>query len=220
MIKFDPNDPYLPRRLEMVRAQLRDRGIGNARILRAFERVPRHIFVPREAAARAYEDHPVGIEENQTVSQPYMVAFMLEKLDLLPAHEVLEVGTGSGYQTALLAELAAHVTGVERFPSLATRARTILDQLEYKNVEVCVGDGSIFHSESHTYDRIIVSAASPRVPEDLVRQLRTGGRMIIPVGAKDHQILRIVTKNTDGVREEMSEACAFVPLIGAQGFPE
>lgn len=202
----------------MVETQLRRRGIRDARILAAFERVPRHLFVSFDKADQAYEDHPLVIGESQTISQPYIVASMLAKLDLQPQHSVLEIGTGSGYQTALLAELTAQVDSVERFASLAERARAILERLEYRNFVVTIGDGTVLRLGKEKYDRIVVSAAAPRVPEALVEQIKVGGRMIVPVGMKEQQVLKLILKDAGGTHEEISEGCAFVPLIGEQGF--
>src|SRR4051812_30830007 len=190
----NPADPFLSARRAMVDTQLRARGIRDTRVLAAFMRVPRHEFVHERYWAEAYEDHPVGIGEDQTISQPYMVAAMVEAARIEPQNTVLEVGTGSGYQTAILAELAAEVFSIERFPQLAERAQQVLAHLNYANVVIAVGDGSEGMPSAAPFDAIIVSAASPKVPEPLFEQLKEGGRLSIPVGARDQQEFLLVEK--------------------------
>jgi protein-L-isoaspartate(D-aspartate) O-methyltransferase len=197
----------------MVDAQLRARGIGDERVLDAMLRVPRHEFAPERYRDQAYEDHPLPIGEGQTISQPYIVARMLEALAIQPASKVLEVGTGSGYLTALLAELAAQVVSVERHAALADAARELLVGLGYTNVRVIVGDGSHGFAEAAPYDVIIVSAAAAEVPPPLLEQLAEGGRMIIPVGAEDSQQLQLIRLENGQGRISLHELCRFVPLV-------
>lgn len=202
----------------MVASQLRARGIHDERVLAAMEHVPRHEFVAERFHDRAYEDHPIPIAEGQTISQPYIVAFMLESLGLEPNSKVLEVGTGSGYQTALLAELSGHVTSIERIPGLAQEAQSTLPRLGYGNVNIIVGDGSQGLPDAAPYDAIIVAAAAPRVPPALFEQLAENGRMVIPVGLPDAQELQLVRKLNGRPMIQRLEGCRFVPLIGAQGY--
>ena len=204
----------------MVNAQLRARGIFDQRVLDAMARVPRHEFVAEEHRQQAYEDHPVPIGEGQTLSQPYIVAIMLEALSLTGAEKVLEVGTGSGYQTALLAELSREVYSIERHPALAHSAEKVLHRLGYSNVKVMVGDGSQGVPEEAPFDAIIVSAAAPRIPPALFDQLQEGGRMIVPVGPAHAQELQFVRKQNGRAMVTSLEGCRFVPLIGGQGYPD
>jgi protein-L-isoaspartate(D-aspartate) O-methyltransferase len=204
---------------QMVETQLRLRGLQDEPVLTAMARVPRHEFVDRGYWPQAYEDHPIPIGEGQTVSQPYIVAVSLRALDLLPSDTVLEVGTGSGYQTALLASVVERVYSVERHAPLAETARAILTRLGYENVEIEIGDGSIGLPGSAPYDAIVVSAAAPRIPKALLDQLREGGRMVIPVGSPDAQELMLVRKLDGTPIITTLERCRFVPLIGAQGYP-
>src|ERR1700693_5053751 len=185
-------EPFTILRRRMVDSQLRARGIRDERVLDAMLRVPRHQFAPERYRDQAYEDHPLPIGEGQTISQPYIVARMLDALAIKPRSKVLEVGTGSGYLTALLAELAAQVVSVERHAALADTARELLGRLGYTNVRVIVGDGSQGFAEAARYDAIIVSAAAAEVPPALVEQLAEGGRMIIPVGPADSQQLQLI----------------------------
>jgi protein-L-isoaspartate(D-aspartate) O-methyltransferase len=203
-------------RLRMVASQLRGRGVGDQRVLAAMARVPRHEFAPQRYRDQAYEDHPLPIGEEQTISQPYIVALMLEALTLSPADRVLEVGTGSGYVTALLAELAAQVFSVERHPVLADAARKLLVHLGYSNARVMVGDGSQGFAEGAPYDAIIVSAAALEVPRALLAQLAEGGRMIIPVGAADSQQLQLIRMENGQPRITLRELCRFVPLVSGE----
>jgi protein-L-isoaspartate(D-aspartate) O-methyltransferase len=214
----DPHDPFLAQRLEMVERQLRRRGVCDERVLAAFARVPRHEFVAAEQQHEAYVDRPLQIGERQTISQPFMVATQLEAARIGPADIVLEIGTGSGYQTALLAELAAEVFSIERFPSLAESAQRRMAHLQYANVIIVVGDGTLGYPPGAPYDAIIVSAASPHTPEALVRQLRIGGRMLIPVGDASEQVLHLLVKTPEGVSNRSLFPCKFVPLVGEQGF--
>lgn len=200
----------------MVASQLRARGIRDERVLDAMLRVPRHRFAPERYRDQAYEDHPLPIGEGQTISQPYIVARMLESLALKPSDRVLEVGTGSGYLTALLAELAAQVVSVERHASLAGAATELLSRMGYSNVRVIVGDGSHGFAGSAPYDAIIVSAAAPQVPQALLDQLAEGGRMMIPVGASDSQQLQFIRMENGELRVSWHELCRFVPLIAGE----
>jgi protein-L-isoaspartate(D-aspartate) O-methyltransferase len=204
---------YSVLRRQMVQSQLRARGIADERVLAAMLRVPRHEFAPERYREQAYEDHPLPIGEGQTISQPYIVASMLEALALSPGDKVLEVGTGSGYVTALLAELTAAVVSIERHASLADRARELLARLGYTNVRIIVGDGSRGFAELAPYDAIIVSAAAAELPRELVEQLAEGGRMIIPVGPDDAQQLQLIQKRNGHPRTILRELCRFVPLV-------
>jgi protein-L-isoaspartate(D-aspartate) O-methyltransferase len=202
----------------MVHCQLLGRGIRDMRVLDAMGRVPRHQFVEQQYWGQAYEDHPIPIGHGQTVSQPYIVAVTLDALDLQPFDTVLEIGTGSGYQTALLAELTDHVYSMERHEALARHAEAILSQLGYHNVNVIVGDGSEGLPEKAPFDAIAVSAAAPQIPKPLFDQLRENRRMVIPVGPADVQELQLVRKVEGRPVVEILEACRFVPLIGGQGY--
>lgn len=210
---------YSTLRQRMVDTQLRARGIRDQRVLDAMARVPRHEFAPERFRDQAYEDHPLPIGEGQTISQPYIVAIMLEALALSPDDKVLEVGTGSGYLTALLAELARDVVSIERHPALADSARDLLARMDYKNVRVIAGDGSRGFPESAPYDAIIVSAAAPELPRALVDQLGEGGRLIIPVGWNDSQQLQLIEKRNGQLRTTLRELCRFVPLV-SEGRPK
>lgn len=208
-----PNSAYSNLRTEMVEAQLRSRGIRDPRVLDAMARVPRHEFTPEPYRSQAYEDHPLPIAEEQTISQPYIVAIMLEALALQPSDKVLEIGTGSGYVTALLAELAAHVVSIERHASLADEARQLLSAMGYQNVRIITGDGSAGFAECAPYDKIIVSAAAPQLPQALVNQLAEGGRMIVPVGREDAQQLQLIEMRDGQPHTIFREMCRFVPLV-------
>jgi protein-L-isoaspartate(D-aspartate) O-methyltransferase len=198
----------------MVRAQLAGRGTRDARVLAAMGMLPRHEFVPEPLRRDAYEDHPLPIGEGQTISQPYIVAAMLELLTLQPTDRVLEVGTGSGYVTALLAVLCGHVFSVERHASLAASAGATLARLGYRNVTIKVGDGSEGWSEHEPFDAILVSAATAEVPLALLAQLKEGGRMIIPVGSPTSQVLQLIRKVGGHSEVRVLEGCRFVPLVG------
>jgi len=204
----------------MVSAQLRARGISDERVLDAMARVPRHEFIAEEYREQAYEDHPVPIGEGQTLSQPYIVAIMLEALVLRGSEKVLEVGTGSGYQTALLAELSREVHSIERHAALAHSAETVLRRLGCSHVHVIVGDGSQGLPDKAPFDAIIVSAAAPRIPPALFEQLQEGGRMVVPVGPAHAQELQFLRKQDGRAAVINLEGCRFVPLIGGQGYPE
>jgi len=205
-------------RHSMVEQQLRRRGITDQRVLEAMRSVPRHEFVSRQDWPQAYADHPVVIAEQQTTSQPYIIAAMLQAAEIKPGDRVLEIGAGSGYQTALLAELAGQVFAIERYSSLVEASRQVLDRLGYHNIAVVAGDGSLGLPAAAPYDVIIVSAAAPHIPAALVEQLASGGRLVIPVGDSSQQVLKLVRKRAEGVSETALEGCRFVPLIGQGGF--
>ena len=205
----------------MVETQLRARGIRDERVLSAMLAVPRHEFVPAGKRNQAYDDQPVEIEAGQTTSQPYIIGAMLQGLALKGAERVLEIGTGSGYVTALLSRLAAHVFAIERHALLADAAREKLVRLGYAaNVTFVVADGSRGLPEQAPFDAILVSAAAPAVPEALARQLAQNGRMVIPVGGLDSQILLLVEKRGEEIFKSELDNCRFVPLIGREGFPQ
>lgn len=205
-------------RRRMVESQLRNRGIADERVLDAVLRVPRHEFVPEPYRRQAYEDYPLPIGEGQTISQPYIVASMLAALELTPADKVLEVGTGSGYVTALLAELTAQVISVERHATLAVEASRRLAALGYRNVTVVVGDGTQGYPPEAPYDAITVAAAASELPPALLAQLNEGGRIIIPVGSPENQQLQLIRLRGGEAEIYLREACRFVPLVaGADG---
>ena len=207
-------------RLLMVERQIKARGIKNERVLEAMRKVPRHLFVPSESLDSAYSDRPLPIGHGQTISQPYMVAVMTEALEIEGGEKVLEIGTGSGYQAAVLAEVAGHVVTTERVPELAEEARTKLRDLGYANVDVIVTDGSAGFPERSPYDGIIVTAGAPEIPGVLVEQLAEGGRLVIPVGNNYQQTLTRVRKRAGDYVTERLEGCVFVPLIGQYGWGE
>jgi protein-L-isoaspartate(D-aspartate) O-methyltransferase len=213
MSAFENGSGFSDLRLRMVESQLRARGISDQRVLDAMLRVPRHEFAPERYRDQAYEDHPLPIGEGQTISQPYIVASMLQTLALAPTDRVLEVGTGSGYLTALLAELAAQVFSVERHAALAGAARELLGRMGYANVRLIVGDGSRGFVEGAPYDAIIVSAAAAEVPHSLLEQLAEGGRLMIPVGPADSQQLQLIRIENGQPRISLYELCRFVPLV-------
>jgi protein-L-isoaspartate(D-aspartate) O-methyltransferase len=208
-------DPQAEARRHMVDSQLRARGITAPRVLDAMLRVPRHEFVAASNRAQAYEDHPLPIGDGQTISQPYVVALMLEALQLTATDTVLEVGTGSGYATALLAELATNVFSIERHASLAENARAVLAALGYTNVRVCTGDGTLGLPAYAPFDAILVSAASFDVPPALLSQLREAGRLIIPVGPPDSQQLHLIRIINGQPEVSFRDPVRFVPLISA-----
>jgi protein-L-isoaspartate(D-aspartate) O-methyltransferase len=211
-------DPYFDVRRRMVEVQLRDRGIRDERVLDAMLRIPRHEFVAKEYKSQAYEDHPIPIGESQTISQPFIVAVSLQALNLQGNESVLEIGTGSGYQTVLLAALARNVYSIERHAALAATAEAALNKLGTNNVKIIVGDGSYGLPEFSPYDAILVSAAAPVIPRSLIDQLADEGRMVIPVGPQYSQELQLVRKRAGKPVVEVIEGCRFVPLIGAGGY--
>lgn len=207
---------------ERVRRRLieaiRERGIDDLEVLRAFDEVPRHRFVPEAVRHRAYEDSPLPIGFGQTISQPSLQALYMQVLAMGPDDRVLEIGTGSGYQTALLAQLADHVYSVERVRELSVRARAALDELGLSRVALLVGDGTIGWSKYSPYDAILVAAGAPAVPGALVDQLADGGRMLVPVGDRGGQRLMLVRRTGRGIEEEEVTRCIFVPLVGRFGW--
>jgi protein-L-isoaspartate(D-aspartate) O-methyltransferase len=202
----------------MVERQLRRRGITDERVLVAMSRVPRELFVPHALERYAYDDGALPIGHRQTISQPFVVATICALLGLDGCERVLDVGTGSGYQAAVLAELAAEVVTIERIPELADEARTRLRQAGYDGVEVRVGDGSIGVPERAPFDAIAVAAAAPEVPHALYEQLVAGGRLVLPRGSRHGQELVLVVRTPDGPAERRSIPCRFVPLVGDEGF--
>jgi protein-L-isoaspartate(D-aspartate) O-methyltransferase len=202
----------------MVEEQLRGRDITDERVLAAMERVPRELFVPEAFRHRAYEDAALPIGKGQTISQPYMVARICEALMVRPTDRVLDVGTGSGYQAAVLAELAADVHTIERIPELADRARAALAAAGYERVQVHVGDGTLGLPEHAPFAAIAVAAAAPEVPPSLYEQLEPLGRIVIPVGGRAGQELQLVVRSPEGPAVIRSVPCRFVPLVGAEGF--
>jgi protein-L-isoaspartate(D-aspartate) O-methyltransferase len=209
-----PADLFSRERQRMVEAQLARRGITDERVLAAMRRVPRHLFVEEAFRERAYGDHPLPIGQEQTISQPYIVALMTSLLGLTGREKVLEVGTGSGYQTAVLAELARRVCSVERIPALAVRARAVLEGLGYANVWVRVGNGTLGWLDEAPFDRILVAAGGPSVPPPLFEQLAEGGRMAVPLGDQTSQTLTLVENVAGQMRSRACGDCSFVPLVG------
>ena len=204
----------------MVEEQIIGRGIKNPRLLAAMRKIPRHLFVDPGLLKRAYNDSSLPIGEKQTLSQPYMAARMTEALELSGKEKVLEVGTGSGYQTALLAELSFNVFSVEKIRALASKARALLDRLEYHNVAIQTGDGTIGWPEHSPFDGIMVTAAAPQLPRPLLEQLTIGGRLVIPVGDEQSQVLVRVTRQASKLEEEQLGDCRFVKLWGKFGWQE
>ena len=202
----------------MVRRDIAGRGIRDPRVLAAMEKIPRERFVGAAGRELAYADHPLGIGCGQTISQPYIVALMTEMLELCGGERVLEVGTGSGYQAAVLAELAAEVLSVERHAGLSESAGRLLAELGYRNVRLRVGDGTLGWPEQAPFEAIIVTAAAPAVPPSLKGQLADGGRLVIPVGGGFGQQLLGVRRQGDGFRETPGIPCVFVPLVGEEGY--
>jgi len=220
-----PRDPLGPPsarfardRERMVEGQLVRRGITDERVLEAMRKVPRHLFVEEALRDRAYGDYPLPIGEGQTISQPYMVGIMTQLLRLTGQEKVLEIGTGSGYQTAVLAELARRVCSVERIPSLAARARATLEALGYTNVWVRTADGTLGWPDEAPFDGVVVSAGAPSVPDPLFEQLAEGGRMVVPVGDATSQTLTVVERVDGKMRTTTDSGCVFVKLIGKYGW--
>lgn len=211
---------YEQERIRMVDEQIAARGVKDPMVLAAMRKVPRHEFMPEALRGQAYRDGALPIGEAQTISQPYMVALMTELLQLTGKERVLELGTGSGYQAAVLAELCEKVYTIERVKTLADKARATLDRLGYRGVAMKVYDGTYGWKEMAPFDAIIVTAAAPDVPASLVDQLAIGGRLVIPVGDRLSQVLTRITKRADGAITEKSIPCVFVPLIGAFGWKE
>jgi protein-L-isoaspartate(D-aspartate) O-methyltransferase len=207
-------------RRAMIEWQLRRRGIHDDCVLRAMYEVPRHEFVPTACQREAYEDRPIMIGEGQTISQPYIVAAMTEAAQLKPGDKVLEIGTGSGYQAAILAHLGAELITMERIPRLAESAQGRLSRLGYNGVRVIAEDGSAGYPPGAPYVAIVVTAAAPAVPQVLVSQLAQGGRLVIPVGTLQLQTLQVISKHADKLFVRDLDPCQFVPLVGKQAWPE
>lgn len=205
-------------RRELIEA-IREKGIDDLEVLRAFDLVPRHLFLPEAVRHRAYEDAPLPIGFQQTASQPSLQALYLQTLKLEPRDRVLEIGTGSGFQTAVLAQLAANVYSVERVRELSVRARAVLDQLRIPNIALLVGDGTIGWSKYAPYDAILVTAGAPKPPAALVDQLAPGGRMLIPIGGREEQVLTLFRRTEQALEQEEISAVTFVPLLGRFGWP-
>lgn len=210
---------FAEKRNRMVDTQLAPRDIVDIRVLEVFRKVPRHMFVKESLWDEAYGDFPLSIDFGQTISQPYIVALMTQCLELNGTEEVLEVGTGSGYQSAILAELAKQVYSIERHEELVTNARNILDQLGYTNIHIKTGDGTLGWEEFGPYDGIIVTAGAPSVPKTLKDQLRDNGRLVIPVGGTYSQTLTVVKRSGNKFTENQICGCVFVPLVGKYGWP-
>jgi protein-L-isoaspartate(D-aspartate) O-methyltransferase len=210
----------LTRRDAMLRSQIERRGMHDPRVLAAMRAVPRELFVPADLATAAYDDRALPIGSDQTISQPYMVAVMTQALQIAPGGRVLEIGTGSGYQAAVLSQLAREVYTLERRPELADQARARLAALGCENVHVVVADGTAGYPERAPYDGILVTAGAPRVPEPLTAQLAEGGRLVIPVGTAREQDLVTIERTGDRLQQTAGEPCVFVPLIGRFGWDE
>ncbi|HOF18245.1 MAG TPA: protein-L-isoaspartate(D-aspartate) O-methyltransferase [Phycisphaerae bacterium] len=206
-------------RQSMVEHQLRRRGIRNQALLDAFSSIPREVFLPDDLYDEAYEDRPVSIGMGQTISQPYVTALMVQHLDLQPAHRVLDVGLGSGYQAAILARLSRHVYAIERIEELTERAMGVLARLEVRNITICTGDGSLGWPEEAPFDRIICGAAAPDIPQPWIDQLGEGGRIVAPIGGPDVQTVVVVQKENGKVRRQQVCDVRFVKLIGRKGWP-
>ncbi len=213
-------DPYKYRRHRMVHKQIEARGVRDPRVLEVMREAPRHLFVREHLSGQAYEDFALPIECSQTISQPYVVAKMTEMLDLDPTHSVLEIGTGSGYQTLILARLAARVYSLERIAELARRAIERLRPFGLDHVKIQAFDGTVGWSDVGPFDRVLVTAAAPRVPKPLIDQLKEGGKLVVPEGSRGGQRLVIYHKTAEGLRQEAGEEVAFVPLIGRHGWTE
>ncbi len=204
----------------MVETQIVARGVHDERVVEAMRKVPRHLFVDEALQDQAYSDHPLPIAENQTISQPYVVALMTESLELRGSEKVLEIGTGSGYQSAILAELADRVFSIERYPELVYRANAILKKLGYKNFIIRVGDGSLGWPDDAPFDGVIVTAGTPKIPQPLIDQLAMGGRLVVPVGDRLTQDLVFVRRVPEGIQKTNLGGVRFVNLVGKWGWQE
>jgi protein-L-isoaspartate(D-aspartate) O-methyltransferase len=209
---------YVRQREEMIQSQLRARGITDEKVLEAFRRVPRHLFVSEALRDQAYGDFPLPIGEQQTISQPYIVAEMTQALQLDKEDRVLEIGTGSGYQAAIIAEIVYRVYSIERLHSMLVKARRLFDELRYHNVITRYSDGTMGWEQESPFDAIIVTAGAPKIPDTLVNQLAVGGRMIIPVGDRYSQELIKLTRHQQGIHQTRLGGCRFVKLIGEHGW--
>lgn len=209
---------FIKLRENMVEQQLVPRGINDSFVLKVMKTVERHAFVPKEFLDSAYGDHPLPIGEGQTISQPYIVALMTQSLRLKDKEKVLEIGTGSGYQTAILAELSSWVYSIERIPSLAERAQKTLSELGYANIEIKVGDGSLGWEENAPYEAIIITASCPGKPKTLLNQLAENGRLIAPIGETFGQVLTLFEKRNNLITVQEICGCVFVPLVGKEGW--
>ncbi len=209
---------YAVLKKRMVEEQLIPRGIKNQRVLDAFAKVERHRFIPEDLRNSAYADFPVPIGDGQTISQPYIVALMTECLDLKGEERILEIGSGSGYQTAILAELGKEVYSIERFANLSQRTEKLLRELGYTNIKLKTGDGTLGWPEEAPFDRIIITAASPRIPLPLEEQLKDNGRLILPLGDSFSQVLTVAKKKGANLESEQICGCVFVPLVGKHGW--
>lgn len=219
MMRLGGSDPeFEAQRARMVERQLRRRGIDDERVLEAMARVPRERFVPERVRDRAYADSALPIGQEQTISQPWVVAAICQALELRGNESVLEIGTGSGYSAAILALLARQVISVERIAELVDGARSALTALEVENVELVLGDGSRGHTDGAPYDAIAVHAASPEAPQSLLAQLAPGGRLVVPIATGSADLLTVFRREGDELRQETIGPCRFVPLIGAEGF--
>ena len=205
-------------RSQMVEQQIKSRGVVDAKVTSAMEKVPRHLFLEPAMQHNAYEDNALPIGGNQTISQPYMVALMTQSLNLKGGEKVLEIGTGSGYQAAILAEIAQKVITIERINVLAKKARERLEKMGYKNILVLTGDGTLGRSEFAPYDRILITAGAPEIPKTLINQLNDGGIIVAPVGKKSSQVLRVLQKEEGELSLYDLIECVFVPLIGKNGW--
>jgi protein-L-isoaspartate(D-aspartate) O-methyltransferase len=215
------SDTYTMARDRMVEGQLARRGITDPKVLIAMRTIPRHLFVDRGLWGRAYGDHPLPIGQGQTISQPYMVALMTQVLEVKEDHRILEIGTGSGYQAAILARMAKKVFTIERLGALARRAREVFDQLEFQNIAIRIGDGTIGWRKYAPFDGIVVTAGSPDLPQPLLDQLsEEGGRLVIPVGGHGFQQLKVVSRQGDEFTTREDVGCSFVPLVGKHGWSE
>jgi len=215
---MSPVTDYVIARTRMVKEQIAARGITDPAVLRAMRIVPRHLFLDQAFWPRAYGEHPLPIGNEQTISQPYIVALMSQELDVQPGMRVLEVGTGSGYQAAVLSVMGCRVYTVERDKILLNNAKKIISQLKIVNISFKHADGSIGWETHAPFDRIIVTAGSPSVPDDLITQLFTGGKLVIPVGNRDNQRLTVLTKGPSMLEKREVSNCSFVPLIGEKGW--
>ena len=211
---------YAGQRRKMVEEQILGRGIKDLSVMEVLSRVPRHLFVNSSLQHRAYGDCPLPIGENQTISQPYIVALMTQVLDLKGGERVLEIGTGSGYQTAILAELAAHVFTIERVKPLVKKTKELLEGLKYKNIVFKTFDGTYGWRDQSPFDAILISAATPSIPKSLIEQLADKGRLVAPVGERESQDLIVLNKNGNRIMERKIGSCKFVPLIGKFAWSE